>query len=46
MSNAKDPEASRFALVAVFSSEDVTNCIAKLDGFELHGRIIHVEKVH
>lgn len=45
MSNAKDPEGSRFALVSVISSEDALICIQNLDGFELHGRIIHVDKV-
>jgi len=45
MLSAKDPGASRFALVAVLASEDVETCIQKLDGYELHGRIIHVQKV-
>lgn len=45
MSNAKDPEGSRFALVSVMSSEDATICIKNLDGFALNGHIMHVEKV-
>jgi hypothetical protein len=45
MSNAKDPEGSRFALVAVMSSEDASNCIKNLHGFDLHGHIIHVDQV-
>ncbi|XP_021961076.1 scaffold attachment factor B1 isoform X2 [Folsomia candida] len=44
MSNAKDPEGSRFALVSVMSSEDATICIKNLDGFALNGHIMHVEK--
>lgn len=45
MTNPKDPDGSRFALVVVGSSEEMSACIAEFDKCELQGRIIHVEKV-